>query len=565
MPRCPHCMAPMSGRFSICETCGRIVSGASGLQSRISRSTNIGGNGTHDIERYSMKSVTRRGPPPGAAMGGRAPPVVPAELRRRQEQSRRQTEGQLPKRLIRRQREKRNATVALALVAVLLFTPAQEPLMDGFDQYFNDIFDLMTPSHEHPVESEFTFRSTYQFESGPSPTGSDFMYKLPIPMPKRTSNGFDSVMFTSTDGTQIPSDVIQNVIEMRVGVSTPTETIPLTPGSVREKSSAIQMSDGYSQIWWPAPGGTGSEDCQYGRCLIWEGTIPAATQNEIDNNPSNSIATLIVDYTIHSYAYSWWDEADIPTSVLGMTGGNGISKSTSGTFADLDDTGIGYYTNEFGDQSKFYDRSSDGSDYAINADSSIVNEIADMIHSSLPPEDQDNVFAFSHAAFIWVRDNIQYSEGLALARSGPDCIQAQKGDCDEQSNAWMSIVRTKRVPTWYEMGILGSGDFSQWEAHGWSNIALPLSDETCAERNIQPTSCYIVGVVDVVNNKWLLYTPTVYSNFVQKATHSGDDVDSVYTRIYYGPSMKSFEHSYSTVGTPSLTDGTFLVNWQEGE
>ena len=372
-------------------------------------------------------------------------------------------------------------------------------------------------------------------------------------------------MFTSTDGSPVESIDIQNLIEMRVGVSSPSENIPLSPGSVREKVNAIQMADGFSQIWWPAQGGTGSEDCQYGRCLIWEGTIPPLTQNDIDNNPSSAIATLIVDYTINSFAYSWWQDADLPSNVLGMTGGNGISKSTSGTFADLDSTGIAHYTNSFGDQSKFYDRSGDGSDYAIDSESPIVTEIADMIHSSLPPEDQDNVFAFSHAAFIWVRDNIQYSEGLALARSGPDCIQSQKGDCDEQSNAWMSIVRTKRVSTWYEMGILGSGDFSQWEAHGWSNIALPLSSETCVERNIAPTSCYIIGVVDVVNNKWLLYTPTVYTNFIQDYTHSGDDVDSVYTRIYYGPTMKSFDHSYSTVGTPLTPDGTFTVNWKVGE
>ena len=118
----------------------------------------------------------------------------------------------------------------------MLFTPAQDPLMDGFDQYFNDIFDLMTPSHEHPVEAEFTFRSTYQFESGPSTSGSDFMYKLPIPLPQRTSYGYESVMFSSTDGTQIPSEVLQNIVEMKVGVSTPSENIPLNPGAVRELS-----------------------------------------------------------------------------------------------------------------------------------------------------------------------------------------------------------------------------------------------------------------------------------------------------------------------------------------
>ena len=550
-------MAPMSGRFSICETCGRIVSGASGLQSRISRTSSIGG--------VQPTPRARKGPAPGSAMGGRPPPVMPAEVRRRQEQMYRQAPNEIPRRLVRRKRERRNATVALLLVAVMLFTPAQDPLMDGFDQYFNDIFDLMTPSHEHPVEAEYTFRSTYQFESGPNTNGSDFMYKLPIPSPKRTSYGYESVMFSSTDGTQIPSEVLQNIVEMKVGVSTPSENIPLNPGAVREKSNAIQLADGYSQIWWPAPGGSEAEDCQYGRCLIWEGTIPAATQNEIDNNPTRVIATLVVDYTIHSFAYSWWQDADLPSNVLGMTGGNGISKSTSGTFSDLDNIGIQYYTNAFGDKTQFYDRSAGGSDYAIDSESSIVIEIADMIQSSLPPEDQNNVFAFSHAAFIWVRDNIQYAKGLETARSGPACIQAEKGDCDEQSNAWMSIVRTKRVSTWYEMGILGSGDFSQWEAHGWSNIALPLSEETCNERNIEPTSCYIIGVVDVVNNKWLLYTPTVYSNFIQKATHSGDDVDSVYTRIYYGHTMKSFDHSYSTVGTPLVADGTFMVNWKEGE
>tara|TARA_B000000532_G_scaffold133943_1_gene107452 strand:+ start:437 stop:2038 length:1602 start_codon:yes stop_codon:yes gene_type:complete len=533
------------------------VSGASGLQSRISRTSSIGG--------VQPTPRARKGPAPGSAMGGRPPPVMPAEVRRRQEQMYRQAPNEIPRRLVRRKRERRNATVALLLVAVMLFTPAQDPLMDGFDEYFNDIFDLMTPSHEHPVEAEYTFRSTYQFESGPNTNGSDFMYKLPIPSPKRTSYGYESVMFSSTDGTQIPSEVLQNIVEMKVGVSIPSENIPLNPGAVREKSNAIQMADGYSQIWWPAPGGSEAEDCQYGRCLIWEGTIPAATQNEIDNNPTRVIATLVVDYTIHSFAYSWWQDADLPSNVLGMTGGNGISKSTSGTFSDLDNIGIQYYTNAFGDKTQFYDRSGGGSDYAIDAESSIVIEIADMIQSSLPPEDQDNVFAFSHAAFIWVRDNIQYAKGLETARSGPACIQAEKGDCDEQSNAWMSIVRTKRVSTWYEMGILGSGDFSQWEAHGWSNIALPLSEETCNERNIEPTSCYIIGAVDVVNNKWLLYTPTVYSNFIQKATHSSDDVDSVYTRIYYGHTMKSFDHSYSTVGTPLVTDGTFMVNWKEGE
>ena len=115
------------------------------------------------------------------------------------------------------------------------------------------------------------------------------------------------------------------------------------------------------------------------------------------------------------------------------------------------------------------------------------------------------------------------------------------------------------------MGVLGSGDFSEWESHGWSNIALPLSEETCSERGITLTSCYITAVVDVVNNKWLLYTPTVYSNFVQDTEHTGDDIDSVYMRISYDSNLRSFGVDYSVVGTPTVTGGTFTLGWIEGE
>ena len=59
--------------------------------------------------------------------------------------------------------------------------------------------------------------------------------------------------------------------------------------------------------------------------------------------------------------------------------------NTSGSFSDLDNIGIAHYTDNFGEKSHFFVRSGVGSDYAIESESSLVNEIADMIHSSLPP------------------------------------------------------------------------------------------------------------------------------------------------------------------------------------
>ncbi|HII49614.1 MAG TPA: transglutaminase domain-containing protein [Candidatus Thalassarchaeaceae archaeon] len=553
MPRCPHCRAPMSGRFIICETCGRVTSGSSGLQARISPSDGpSSGMAGHGGRRPSRKAI--KGAAPGRRKQASAPPP-PAEIQRRM--ALRQLSGDdAPRRLIVRKKEQRKAAFALVLVALVLFTPVQDPLVDGLEDSFGNLLDLVTPSTTHPLEASYTLRSTYEYEFGPSSSDSGFMYKLPIPQSERTAAGFSDILATKTDGGTISAPVLQRIVSMKVGSGAAVVDVPLTGGVVRDSSSAITLEDGYSQVFWPAPGGTGSEDCQYGRCLIWSGAIPQSSSIES--------ALLNVEYEIESYSYTWWTEADLPSSVTGMTGGNGISKSTSGTFDDLDDIGIGFYTQNFGD-AQFYDRLNGGGDYAIDGNDPIVQSVANNILASLSPDDQDNVFAFSHAAFIWVRDNVVYAQGLENPRSGPACLNAGIGDCDEQSNAWMSILRTKQVPTWYEMGVLGSGDFREWESHGWSNIALPLSDEACESRGINPTSCYVTAVVDVVNNKWLLYTPTVYSNFVQTWDHTGDDVNSVYMRISYDSNLRSFDVGYSVVGTPTTPEGTFTLGWIEGE
>ena len=541
----------MSGRFIICETCGRVTSGSSGLKARISPSGGAPPGGLSGGRRQSRKAI--KGAAPGRRKQASAPPP-PAEIQRRM--ALRQLNGdETPRRLVVRKREQRKAAFALVMVAVIMFTPAQDPLVDGIEDSFGDILDLFTPSTVHPVEASYTLLSTYEYDFGPSQSDSGFMYKLPIPQIKRTAAGFSGTLATNTDGSTTQAPILQEIISMKVGSGAAVVDIPLQLGIVRDSSNAITLEDGYSQVYWPAEG-VGTNECQYGRCLIWTGAIPSSSSNER--------AVLNVQYEIESISYSWWTEADLPSSVAGMTGGNGISKSTSGTFDDLDNTGIGYLTQNFGD-AQFYDRLNGGGDYAIDGSSPIIQTVADNILASLPPEDQDNVFAFSHAAFIWVRDNIQYAKGLDNPRSGPACITAGIGDCDEQSNAWMSILRTKQVPTWYEMGVLGSGDFSEWESHGWSNIALPLSEETCSERGITLTSCYITAVVDVVNNKWLLYTPTVYSNFVQDTEHTGDDIDSVYMRISYDSNLRSFGVDYSVVGTPTVTGGTFTLGWIEGE
>ena len=134
-----------------------------------------------------------------------------------------------------------------------------------------------------------------------------------------------------------------------------------------------------------------------------------------------------------------------------------------------------------------------------------------------------------------------------MARSGEQCLDAGMGDCDEQSNAFMSIMRIKGIPTWYVFGALADSQFESWQGHAWAYILLPMSDEWCEENGVVLETRFVEGSVDVVNHKWLVHTPTAYIDWIEKSpwtnvdgyysggTMSGNDferVRSFYTEGY---------------------------------
>ena len=107
-------------------------------------------------------------------------------------------------------------------------------------------------------------------------------------------------------------------------------------------------------------------------------------------------------------------------------------------------------------------------------------------------------------------------------------ILAEEIDCDEQTNAFFSLLRTKMIPGWYVFGALTDSTFTYWEAHAWGYILLPMDDEWCEARNIVIDDCYVEGSVDVVNNKWLLHTPTAYIDWIEIADASGNLINSYF-------------------------------------
>ena len=58
----------------------------------------------------------------------------------------------------------------------------------------------------------------------------------------------------------------------------------------------------------------------------------------------------------------------------------------------------------------------------------------------------------------------------AEARSGLACLTDGLGDCDDQTNAYLSLLRTKGIPGWYVLGALTDEKYDYWEAHAWGYI-----------------------------------------------------------------------------------------------
>ena len=101
-------------------------------------------------------------------------------------------------------------------------------------------------------------------------------------------------------------------------------------------------------------------------------------------------------------------------------------------------------------------------------------------------------------------------------------------------------------------------NFENWEGHAWAYILLPMSNEWCEQKGVVIETCFVEGAVDVVNRKWLVHTPTVYIDWIEKAPWT--NVDGYYS----GGSMQGNDfkrlRSFFTEGY-EISGGTWNNKW----
>ena len=521
MGACPYCRSATLPGDTICYSCGRVLPkgdrGSYRLEQQFSKR-----KGAKDTTYKMASQPSQRG-------------VV-------------QTHTGRQRNIMKRRKNRFRSLAMLGLVAFVMLSPqAQEAVFGEFGGVEEFLQSQLAPYHVYPNEATYTLSKTFNVSKG---SGQGAITENILIPPTVMSSISGAAQFSFTDGTESTDPlVLQQVLQITVRIDGQDINVPVDGMPDREVSNAITTSSGH-EVWWPSVG-LGGNECPIEKCV----KVRAHFQD-------GGSLEYSFDVRLKSTSYSWWDDGRVDARIPAKD--TGINVENSGTFADLANRGNGVRQGEFGGD-YWYDRGGDAG-YAINGQDPIVRSTADVIASSLPEGRSDNAYAFSRATFDYLHAYVSYDRNApAPPRSGPACLTAGTGDCDEQTNAYFSILRTRGIPGWYAFGVLGDPFFSSegWEAHAWGYIQLPLKDSWCEERNIVIQTCFVEAQVDVVNNKWLLSTPTAYLDWIEVADPSGEMVYDYFHPtqvISVGPGEAAQrERGFETTDTIELSGGTYKV------
>ncbi len=162
-----------------------------------------------------------------------------------------------------------------------------------------------------------------------------------------------------------------------------------------------------------------------------------------------------------------------------------------------------------------------------NTSSTEVQWAADQVLSGV--KNKSNVLEIVYAAVTWVKSHVAYPSCLSLPKYPEEIIrkirrnETATGDCDDQANLLIAILRTIGIPAylmaggWYvdreiRLWILGNSnttygfyaDYKNFAGHGWAVVFVPPYgwlpiDLTFGSGNT-PSSCYY-------NARWLKEDP----------------------------------------------------------
>ncbi len=133
-----------------------------------------------------------------------------------------------------------------------------------------------------------------------------------------------------------------------------------------------------------------------------------------------------------------------------------ISKADAGTIYDIPDN-----------LDRFLD-----DEWKIEPSLSSVSSLANSLAG-----DSNNVYTMVKAVYDHMRSEFTYDDNSpGEPKTCSQTLIDGRGDCDDQSILFISMLRSLGIPAWLEFGPLFDPHTNEWGAHAWSKVYIPLAD-----------------------------------------------------------------------------------------
>lgn len=201
-----------------------------------------------------------------------------------------------------------------------------------------------------------------------------------------------------------------------------------------------------------------------------------------------------------------------------------ISKADTGTVYDIPDNIDRYLDDE----------------WKIEPSLSSVSTLASSLTSGT-----SNVYAMVEAVYDYMRDEFTYdSNSPGEPKTCTRTLHDMRGDCDDQSILFISMLRSVGIPAWLEFGPLYDPQTGEWGAHAWSKVYIPLADGGGG-----------TVTIDVVNGQFMVKD-------CSRLTEWESDGNTDHLEDYY----RTLTYTYTAGSQPHVViDDAYSGNYQPSE
>jgi transglutaminase-like putative cysteine protease len=161
---------------------------------------------------------------------------------------------------------------------------------------------------------------------------------------------------------------------------------------------------------------------------------------------------------------------------------------------------------------------------------------------------ETNVYAILKSTYDWVTKNIAYpgSPVAGEPKTSVQTLQSRVGDCDDQSNLFLGLVRAAGVPGWLQLGALYNKVSNHMEGHAWVQTYIPYAN-----------GGGVVVNIDLVNKNFLVWKPSLICDYTDNG--NGNDLRNYYYTFYsvYDPL------TYPVGEGPTFSDSFKVLSYTE--